>query len=118
MAPISPANPRPARPSRSITNPRTETNTTPPPHPLSDSTLPATAPLDKTSISALGSRVAHYRVPGSLLKKGTYKLVVRLRGRTEPIYFMNFVSSTTEMKRTEKEWVTDTHAYAVAFDVH
>ena len=31
---------------------------------------------------------------------------------------MEFVFATTEMKRTENEWVTDTHAYAVAFDVH
>jgi nitrate/TMAO reductase-like tetraheme cytochrome c subunit len=79
---------------------------------------PPNARLEKRSIPPLGSRAARYKVSGNLLKKGTYKLVVRLRGRTEPIYFMKFVSSTTEMKRTENEWVTDTHAYAVAFDVH
>jgi len=80
---------------------------------------PPNARLEKRSIPPLGSRVAHYKVPGSLLKKpGTYRLAARLRGRTEPIYFMEFVFATTEMKRTENEWVTDTHAYAVAFDVH
>lgn len=80
---------------------------------------PPNARLEKRSIPPLGSRVARYKVPGDKLKKaGHYKLVVRLRGRTEPIYFMNFVSATTEMKRTENAWVTDTHAYAVAFDVN
>jgi nitrate/TMAO reductase-like tetraheme cytochrome c subunit len=80
---------------------------------------PPNARLEKRSIPPLGSRTAHYKVSGDLLKKpGTYRLAARLRGRTEPIYFMEFVFATTEMKRTENEWVTDTHAYAVALDVH
>lgn len=80
---------------------------------------PPNARLEKRSIPPLATRQANYKVPGELLTKaGTYKLVARLRGRTEPIYFMNFVFATTEMKRTENEWVTDTHAYAVEFDVH
>ncbi|HEX4961964.1 MAG TPA: multiheme c-type cytochrome [Thermoanaerobaculia bacterium] len=80
---------------------------------------PPNARLEKRSIPPLGSRTAHYKVPGDLLKKpGTYRLAARLRGRTEPIYFMDFVFATREMKRTENEWVTDTHAYAVAFNVH
>ena len=80
---------------------------------------PPNARLEKRSIPPLGSRVAHYKVNGDkLTKRGTYRLVARLRGRTEPIYFMEFVFATTEMKRAENEWVTDTHAYSVAFDVH
>ncbi|HEY2294399.1 MAG TPA: multiheme c-type cytochrome [Thermoanaerobaculia bacterium] len=80
---------------------------------------PPGARMEKHSIPPLATRVAGYQVPGDLLKKpGTYKLAVRLRGRTEPIYFMDFVGATTEMKRTENEWVTDTHSYAVALDVH
>src|SRR5260221_1865816 len=80
---------------------------------------PPNARLEKRSIPPLGHRIAHYKVPAKDLKKpGTYRLVARLRGRTEPIYFMEFVFATTEMMRTENEWVTDTHAYAVAFDVH
>jgi nitrate/TMAO reductase-like tetraheme cytochrome c subunit len=80
---------------------------------------PPNARLEKRSIPPMGSRVAHYTVPGNkLTKPGTYKLAARLRGRTEPIYFMEFVFATTEMKRTENQWVTDTHAYAVEFDVH
>jgi nitrate/TMAO reductase-like tetraheme cytochrome c subunit len=80
---------------------------------------PPGARMEKRSIPPLGSRTAHYKVLGKLLTKaGTYRLAARLRGRTEPIYFMDFVFATTEMKRTENQWVTDTHAYAVAFDVH
>lgn len=80
---------------------------------------PPNARLEKRSIPPLGSRVARYKVPGDkLTKPGTYRLAARLRGRTEPIYFMEFVYATTEMKRAENEWVTDTHAYAVTFVVH
>jgi nitrate/TMAO reductase-like tetraheme cytochrome c subunit len=75
--------------------------------------------MEKRSIPPLGSRTADYTVPGKLLTKpGTYRLAARLRGRTEPIYFMDFVFATTDMKRAENEWVTDTHAYAVTFEVH
>jgi len=80
---------------------------------------PPNARLEKRSIPPGGSRVADYKVPGDLLKKpGKYRLAARLRGRTEPIYFMEFVFSTIEMERTENEWVTDTHAYTVEFEVH
>ena len=75
--------------------------------------------MEKRSIPPLGSRFANYQVPGKLLTKpGTYRLAARLRGRTEPIYFMDFVFATTDMKRAENEWVTDTHAYAVTFEIH
>jgi nitrate/TMAO reductase-like tetraheme cytochrome c subunit len=75
--------------------------------------------MEKRSIPPLASRLAKYTVPGNLIKKpGTYRLAVRLRARTEPIYFMNFVFATNDMIRSENEWITDTHQYAVAFDVH
>src|SRR5947208_1747797 len=79
---------------------------------------PPFARMEKHSIPPLGTRTAHYKVPaGVMTKPGTYKLAIRMRGRTEPMYFMEFVDATTDMKRSENEWVTDTHASAVAFDV-
>ena len=79
---------------------------------------PPNVRLEKRSIPALGTREARYKVPGDKLKKaGTYRLSVRLRARSEPIYFMDFVGATDEMKRTENEWITDTHAYSVEFAV-
>jgi nitrate/TMAO reductase-like tetraheme cytochrome c subunit len=80
---------------------------------------PPNVRMEKHSIPPLATRAAKYTVPGDRLKKpGTYRLAVRMRGRTEPIYFMDFVFATTDMKRMENEWVTDTHSYAVEFDVH
>ena len=47
-----------------------------------------------------------------------YRLAIRIRGRTEPMYFMDFVFATTDMERNENEWVADTHQYAVEFEMH
>jgi hypothetical protein len=74
--------------------------------------------MEKHSIPPLATRTAHYRVPADkMTKPGTYKLAIRLRGRTEPMYFMRFVDATEDMKRSENQWVTDTHRAAVEFDV-
>jgi hypothetical protein len=79
---------------------------------------PPFARMEKRSIPPLGSRVAKYKVPGKLLTKvGTYRLAVRLRGRTEPIYFMTFVGATNDMIRSENYWADDIHPYAVEFEV-
>jgi hypothetical protein len=79
---------------------------------------PPFARLEKHSIPALASRLAKYKVPANkMTKAGTYRLAVRIRGRTEPMYFMQFVDSTDDMKRAENEWVTDTHSYVVSFQV-
>lgn len=79
---------------------------------------PPFARMEKRSIPPLGVRVAKYKVPGELLTKaGTYRLAVRLRARTEPIYFMKFVEATRDMIRAENEWADDIHPYAVEFKV-
>ena len=80
---------------------------------------PPFARMEKRSIPPLATRRAKYTVPGKLLTKaGTYQLAVRLRARTEPIYFMNFVEATRDMVRTENEWADSIHPYAVEFEVH
>jgi hypothetical protein len=74
--------------------------------------------MEKRSIPPLGTRHARYRVPGDLLTRpGTYRLAVRLRARTEPIYFMKFVGATRDMIRSENEWADDIHPYVVEFEV-
>ena len=79
---------------------------------------PPFARMEKRSIPPLATRVAKYKVPGKLLTKaGTYRLAVRLRGRTEPIYFMKFVGATRDMIRSENQWADDIHPYAVEFEV-
>jgi nitrate/TMAO reductase-like tetraheme cytochrome c subunit len=87
--------------------------------PASVNNHPPNVRMEKHSIPPLATRAAKYIVPGNLLtKKGKYRLAARLRARTEPIYFMEFVFATTDMKKAENEWVTDTHQYAVEFEVH
>ncbi len=87
--------------------------------PASVNNHPPNVRMEKHSIPPLATRAARYTVPGNLLTKpGTYRLAARLRARTEPIYFMEFVFATTDMEKTENEWATDTHQYAVAFEVH
>ncbi len=79
---------------------------------------PPLARMEKRSIPPLGTRVAPYKVPAKLMTKpGTYKLAIRVRARTEPIYFMQFVEATRDMIRSENEWADDTHVYAVEFEV-
>jgi nitrate/TMAO reductase-like tetraheme cytochrome c subunit len=79
---------------------------------------PPLARMEKRSIPPLGQRIAQYEVPADRMKKpGTYRLAARLRGRTEPIYFMEFVEATRDMIRAENEWADDIHPYAVEFDV-
>ena len=79
---------------------------------------PPFARMEKRSIPPLGSRIAKYKVPADkLTKPGKYRLAVRLRGRTEPIYFMKFVFATNDMIRAENYWADDIHPYAVEFEV-
>jgi hypothetical protein len=86
--------------------------------PASVNNHPPNVRMEKHSIPPGTTRTAPYKVPASLMTKpGTYRLAVRIRGRTEPMYFMDFVFATTDMKRAENEWVTDTHQYVAEFEV-
>jgi hypothetical protein len=74
--------------------------------------------MESRSLAPLGSREAHYHVPGHLLKQpGAYRLSFRLRSRSEPIYFMRFCEATAEMERAENEWMIDVHPMTVEFVV-
>jgi nitrate/TMAO reductase-like tetraheme cytochrome c subunit len=87
--------------------------------PISLLNHPPNVRMEKHSMPPGSVREANYKVPGMLLtKRGKYRLAVRMRGRSEPMYFMRFVGATDEMQRAEDEWITDSHAYAAEFDVH
>lgn len=87
--------------------------------PSSVNNHPPNVRMEKHSIPPLATRTASYKVPADkLTRPGTYRLAARIRGRTEPMYFMDFVFATIDMERNENEWVTDTHQYAVAFEMH
>ncbi len=72
--------------------------------------------MEAHSIPALGSRKAIYKVPARLLQQsGQYRLTVRMRSRSEPIYFMRFCRATPEMERSMNEWMLDIHEHATDF---
>jgi hypothetical protein len=74
--------------------------------------------MEQRSIPPLGKKTARYSVPGGRLSKsGTYRLSVRMRSRAEPIYFMDLVRSTEEMKREMNGRMIDIHPYTVSFEV-
>ena len=86
--------------------------------PVSVLNHPPTIRMEGRSIPPHSSRKAEYKVPGKLLKSpGTYRLLVRLRSRAEPIYFMKYVGASPEMIRSMNEWMLDFHAYAVEFEI-
>ncbi len=90
----------------------------PPGQPVSVMNHPPGIRMEGRSIPPLGSRDAAYSVPAEAMREpGTYRLSVRLRSRAQPIYFMNFVMATDEMKRDMNRWMVDFHEYSVEFEV-
>ena len=74
--------------------------------------------MESHSIPALGSRNVKYVVPSKLMTQpGTYRLSVRMRSRSEPIYFMRFCNATPEMERMMTEWIANFHTSTVTFEV-
>lgn len=72
--------------------------------------------MEGRSLPPNGSRNASYKIPAELIKKpGKYRLQARLRSRAEPIYFMEFVGATNDMKRSINEWMIDIHPQAIEF---
>jgi len=54
--------------------------------------------MEAHSIPPLDSRTPKYHIPASALRKpGPYRLSVRMRSRTEPMYFMRLINSTPDM---------------------
>lgn len=74
--------------------------------------------MEAHSIPPLGNKIAKYRVPSELLtERGVYRLSARLRSRMEPIYFMDLVTATEEMKQSMIEATLDIHPFSVQFEV-
>lgn len=72
--------------------------------------------MEAHSIPPLDSRTASYTVPaGALKKKGAYRLSVRMRSRTEPIYFMRQIDSTPDMIHRMLESTLDLHPSSHTF---
>lgn len=90
----------------------------PAPQPTTVINHPPGVRMEGRSIPPLGNRKAVYSVPASAFTRpGKYKLAARLRTRAEPIYFMKFCNSTTEMINFMNQEMIDVHPYTVEFDV-
>ena len=64
--------------------------------------------MEAHSIPALDHRVPKFHIPATALtKRGTYRLSVRMRSRTEPMYFMRQIHSTPDMIRRMNENMLD-----------
>jgi hypothetical protein len=54
--------------------------------------------MEAHSIAPLDHRVPKFHIPASAVRQpGTYRLSVRMRSRTEPMYFMRQIKSTSDM---------------------
>ncbi len=72
--------------------------------------------MEAHSIPPLDHRTARYTVPAAAMtKKGPYRLSVRMRSRTEPMYFMRLIDSTPDMIRRMLEGTLDLHPSSHTF---
>ena len=74
--------------------------------------------MEAHSIAALDSRTPTYHIPAhAFTKPGAYRLSVRMRSRTEPIYFMRQINSTPEMIQRMNENMLDIRPSSHTFTV-
>jgi hypothetical protein len=74
--------------------------------------------MEAHSIPPLDHRTAKYTVPASVMnKRGPYRLSVRMRSRTEPMYFMRLVKATPDMMHRMLQYTLDLHPSSRTFQV-
>jgi hypothetical protein len=74
--------------------------------------------MEAHSIPPLDHKTAKYHIPATALcKPGMYRLTVRMRSRTEPIYFMRLVGSTPDMIQRMNENMLDVCVSSHTFTV-
>ena len=74
--------------------------------------------MEAHSIPPLDHRIAKYKIPANAFSiPGTYRLSVRMRSRTEPMYLMRLVESTPDMIRRMNENMIDICQSSFQFEV-
>lgn len=74
--------------------------------------------MEAHSIAPLDHRSPRYHIPAEALRQpGPYRLSVRMRSRTEPIYFMRQINSTPDMIRRMNENMLDIQRASYTFQV-
>jgi hypothetical protein len=75
--------------------------------------------MEQRSLPPLSTRKAKYKVPAEAMRvPGKYRLSVRMRSRSHPIYFVRFCDGTPDMERRINEGMLDFHQDTVEFIVH
>ena len=75
--------------------------------------------MEAHSIPPLDHKTARYAIPAEAFSvPGAYRLSVRMRSRTEPMYFMRQIGATPEMIRRMNENMIDVHPQSHTFRVH
>ncbi|MCC9657556.1 multiheme c-type cytochrome [Rhodopirellula halodulae] len=76
--------------------------------PISVLNHPPLIRMEAHSIPPLDHRIAKYTIPAEAFRvPGPYRLSVRMRSRTEPMYFMRQINSTPDMIRRMNERMID-----------
>ena len=86
--------------------------------PISVLNHPPLIRMEAHSIAPLDHRTPKFHIPASAMRTpGTYRLSVRMRSRTEPMYFMRQLGCTPEMMRRMNENMLDLHTSSHTFMV-
>jgi hypothetical protein len=74
--------------------------------------------MEGRSLPPLSQRDATYTIPADALKTpGRYRLSIRMRSRAEPMYFMDFIGATADMKQAMNDWMINLHQTTAEFTV-
>ena len=72
--------------------------------------------MEAHSIPPLDSKTAHYTIPATAFAQpGPYRLSVRMRSRTEPMYFMRLIKSSSDMIQRMRDNTLDLHPSSYTF---
>ena len=90
----------------------------PAPQPVTTINHPPLIRMEAHSLPPTASKQARYTIPGHLLRqRGTYRLTVRMRSRSHPVYFMQFCNATPEMMKAMVQEAVDFHVQSSVFEV-
>ncbi len=90
----------------------------PAPQPVTTINHPPLIRMEAHSLPPTASKQARYTIPGHLLQQpGTYRLTVRMRSRSHPVYFMQFCNATPEMMKAMVQEAVDFHVQSSIFEV-
>jgi hypothetical protein len=90
----------------------------PAPQPVTVINHPPFIRMEGHSLPPTATRKAKFSIPKNLIQvPGTYRLSVRMRSRSHPVYFMRFCEATPEMMKAMNLETVDFHVQSSVFEV-